>query len=457
MENKTGKRKKLTNLQKVMIALTNEAAKSMATAKKAASKKEKVLVESNLSATVREVEVQKDNDTFDSKSSSSRTIDLESNSSLVKRKLSESATAVTHNNESSKNLELVPNPIAKSTSSTIPKNNHAGTSQSMKVNIDYIRPPAVDKNVDTTNDDTNEYDDTCSVLSGILEEDICYTCGKSTINSEDWGSVVLCDGCNGEYHLQCAGLETIPESNFICYKCSKETNHFKEMDFSVSDFFPIPRNVKAPKDICYSPSRPLDAAWEECKRKGFMVVSELFSYEIMKVVESWEGAVKEIAKNVGGLASHDVVNRDGRYDMAIPKFLVKDLQLENILKPITDRLATIMGSPTPQLRTHNIIFAPVGSKAQHWHVDDAFDNKRIARHRYFTILIHLNPIDAFCGGTEIWSESMNRGDMIRARPGDALVFNGTMLHRGQGNVGRCHRFFYYASFACRADENTSQI
>ena len=44
----------------------------------------------------------------------------------------------------------------------------------------------------------------------------------------------------------------------------------------------------------------------------------------------------------------------GRYDMAIPKFLVKDLELENILKPITDRLATIMGSPTPQLRTHNI-------------------------------------------------------------------------------------------------------
>lgn len=58
------------------------------------------------------------------------------------------------------------------------------------------------------------------------------------------------------------------------------------------------------------------------------------------------------------------------------------------------------------------VFAPVGSKAQHWHVDDAFDNKRIARHRYFTILIHLNPIDAFCGGTEIWSESMNRGDMV---------------------------------------------
>ena len=58
------------------------------------------------------------------------------------------------------------------------------------------------------------------------------------------------------------------------------------------------------------------------------------------------------------------------------------------------------------------VFAPVGSKAQHWHVDDAFDNSRVVLHRYFTILIHLNPIDAFCGGTEIWSEALQRGDMV---------------------------------------------
>ena len=47
----------------------------------------------------------------------------------------------------------------------------------MKVNIDYKRPQAADKVVDPMHDE-NEYDDTCSVLSGILEEDICYTCGK---------------------------------------------------------------------------------------------------------------------------------------------------------------------------------------------------------------------------------------------------------------------------------------
>lgn len=33
---------------------------------------------------------------------------------------------------------------------------------------------------------------------------------------------------------------------------------------------------------CYSPSRPLDVAFEECKRKGFMLISQLFSYELMR-------------------------------------------------------------------------------------------------------------------------------------------------------------------------------
>ena len=46
---------------------------------------------------------------------------------------------------------------------------------------------------------------------------------------------------------------------------------------------------------------------------------------------------------------------------------------------------------------------------------------------------------------------------IRARPGDALVFNGSMLHRGHANNGYMHRFFYYASFACGADANTGNV
>jgi hypothetical protein len=32
----------------------------------------------------------------------------------------------------------------------------------------------------------------------------------------------------------------------------------------------------------YSPSKPLALAWEECLQKGLMVVSEVFSYELMQ-------------------------------------------------------------------------------------------------------------------------------------------------------------------------------
>ena len=33
-------------------------------------------------------------------------------------------------------------------------------------------------------------------------------------------------------------------------------------------------------------------------------------------------------------------------------------------------------------------------------------------HSYFTILIHLNSIDDLCGGTEIWSKAVKRGDLV---------------------------------------------
>jgi hypothetical protein len=42
---------------------------------------------------------------------------------------------------------------------------------------------------------------------------------------------------------------------------------------------------------------------------------------------------------------------------------------------------------------------------------------------------------------------------IRPRPGDAFVFHGGLLHRGQANTGNTHRLFYYCSFSCAADEN----
>ena len=43
---------------------------------------------------------------------------------------------------------------------------------------------------------------------------------------------------------------------------------------------------------------------------------------------------------------------------------------------------------------------------------------------------------------------------IRGRPGDAFVFPGSLLHRGRGNDGNSHRFFYYASFSSEIDKNS---
>ena len=94
----------------------------------------------------------------------------------------------------------------------------------------------------------------------------------------------------------------------------------------------------------------------------------------------------------------------------IPTFVVEKLKLAEKLDPILKYLETLMGPRKPYIRTHNIIFAPIGSGAQTWHYDDSIRKK--ANYRYFTILIPLNPIDDNCGGTEIWSDSLQREDMV---------------------------------------------
>ncbi len=59
----------------------------------------------------------------------------------------------------------------------------------------------------------------------------------------------------------------------------------------------------------------------------------------------------------------------GRYDLKLPEFVVEQLELDKILKPILDALEPIMHA-RPKLRTHNVVFVPVGSQPQQWHVDD---------------------------------------------------------------------------------------
>ena len=306
-----------------------------------------------------------------------------------------------------------------------------------------------------------------SVDSAVLDEDICFHCGKATTDEADWSSLIICDVCEAEYHLSCLNLAMVPRNKFRCHKCIKDEVAFEYLKFEIDDpRFKIASTKRCKAEVVYSPSRPLEFAFEECTRKGLMVVSDVFSYEVMKKLthgtvckqtksgrqsEAWTGVCNEVVRRLSGESMSNVIDRDGRYDIRLPDFVVEELGLPGILEPILNKLRTIMGTPKPVLRTHNVVLAPVGSTEQLWHTDDTLKEGKV--HKYFTILIHLNPIDSDCGGTEIWYKDTMRGDMIRGRPGDAFVFNGSLLHRGQANGGKMHRFFYYSSFACRSDAN----
>jgi hypothetical protein len=82
-------------------------------------------------------------------------------------------------------------------------------------------------------------DESGSVASGAMEEDFCWECGQSTLNSTNWNNVLLCDVCEGEYHLHCSGLERIPRTTFVCKRCIEEKEAFQGLNFNVSDVFKV--------------------------------------------------------------------------------------------------------------------------------------------------------------------------------------------------------------------------
>ena len=85
----------------------------------------------------------------------------------------------------------------------------------------------------------------------------------------------------------------------------------------------------------------------------------------------WLGALAEIATRLSS-SCHNLTNRNGRFDLTLPRYVVDALNLERKLEPILVKLRTIMGKRIPQIRTHNVVFAPVGSTAQDWHYDVIF-------------------------------------------------------------------------------------
>lgn len=307
---------------------------------------------------------------------------------------------------------------------------------------------------------------------GILDEEICWECGVELKKSE-YKHVIVCDICSGEFHIRCIKQARLPRepAQWTCPLCKTEREKFTSLLFNVSPQFEIPnKRHRKEADVVYNPSRPLDLAFSECVSKGLMMVKQLLPHNIMKILthgdverktasgrvsHRWLGATKEITSRTREGSCSNIVLRDGRYDITLPQFVVDALGLDAILEPVLRKLRSIMGNPRPKVRTHNVVFVPVGSPSQEWHYDDS-KKCRGRLHRYFTVLVNLNPIDENCGGTELRSR-IGRGDythdLMRGRPGDAFVFNGSLEHRGHANEGRMHRFFYYASFACKPDDN----
>ena len=66
--------------------------------------------------------------------------------------------------------------------------------------------------------------------------------------------------------------------------CKEETSAFDGLKYAIDGFAlqETGRSNFADSTIIYSPSKPIDRAWEECKEKGFMCVSKVFDYETMK-------------------------------------------------------------------------------------------------------------------------------------------------------------------------------
>lgn len=52
----------------------------------------------------------------------------------------------------------------------------------------------------------------------VQEAGTCSKCGKKE-NPDDEDQMLICDGCDLEIHVSCAGLDSVPEGDFLCDKC----------------------------------------------------------------------------------------------------------------------------------------------------------------------------------------------------------------------------------------------
>jgi len=189
--------------------------------------------------------------------------------------------------------------------------------------------------------------------------------------------------------------------------------------------------------------------------------------------QCWQGAVQTInahIKHDGGTETvlSPATTRDtDRYDIPLPHQVcgpVLDAITENgILK-----FATHM-CKQGKFKTQDIMLSKPGSVEQVAHTDSSWDDISCTDSRvtYLTILIPLTFQDVDTGGTRIWPRSHHVSEFTDWKKsvdvvepmlsiGDALVFDGLLVHCGMGNTStsKSDRYFYYAAFSSSHDPNT---
>ena len=130
---------------------------------------------------------------------------------------------------------------------------------------------------------------------------------------------------------------------------------------------------------------------------------------------------------------------DGRVDIS----LLKSLRLE-LLGEIPYKLGKIGLGEEFKIKAWNLLVLPPSDKEQIWHQD----NGGCDSDDYYTVLIPLNHQEGM-GRTEIalpYTDNFNDHNLImtpEVETGDALVFSGSLWHRGTPNLSKDTRYCLY--------------
>jgi hypothetical protein len=230
---------------------------------------------------------------------------------------------------------------------------------------------------------------------------------------------------------------------------------------------------------------------DEYREKGFFIVRQTFSQEILDLLlegkgadnvtqrqhrlsrsahrarDCWAGAREMLRLNRcagGGICA---LRGKGRYDLPLPPDIARRalavLEEKSVMRIITSIC------PKARVRTANVMLSEPGSERQPIHTDSVWDgcaHKDPLPH-YLTVLIPLTEQNQLTGGTRVWPGShrdiefplteQGQLDMIEPllKTGDALIFDGLLSHCGLENKDlRDDRYFFYLAFSSRHDPNT---